>query len=95
MRVKAAYCTFDSHFIIQYSTLCRVNIGVKCSQAGIVRDRSGVLENTVPFGIRKVQTGIFGRMERALCFPKSRINENGGKFSAPSNVSRAFVNAFF
>ena len=24
------------------------------------------------------QTGNFGRMERALCFPKSRINEKGG-----------------
>ena len=35
------------------SAFCRVNIGGKCSQAGIERDRSGLVENTVPFGIRK------------------------------------------
>ena len=47
------------------------NLGGKCAQAEIERDRSGLVENTVPFGIRKIsaiQTGIFCRMERVRYF---------------------------
>ena len=32
---------------------CQVILGGKCAQAGIERDRSGLVENTVPFDIRK------------------------------------------
>ena len=41
---------------------------VKCAQVGMERDRSGVVENTVPFTYEnsESQTGIFGRIERAL-----------------------------
>ena len=38
-------------------------MGGKCSQTEIAGDRSGVPENTDPFGMRKFrQTEIFGRM---------------------------------
>ena len=47
------------------SAFCRV----KCAQAGMERDRSGEVENTVPscqhMKISGSQTGVFGRMERA------------------------------
>ena len=58
------------------------HVRLKCAQAGMERDRSGVVENTVPFDISEIsesQTGIFGRMERTqgllvvYCLP---ISEN-------------------
>ena len=35
------------------SAFCRAISGGKCAQAGIERDRSGLVENSVPFDIRK------------------------------------------
>ena len=35
------------------SAYCRVILGGKCAQAGIERDRYGLVENTVPFDIGK------------------------------------------
>lgn len=48
------------------STFCLVNLGGKCAQAGMKRDLSGLVENTVSFNIQEYRKfRIFGRMERA------------------------------
>ena len=56
------------------SAFCRVNIGGKCSQAGIERDQSGPWAWYRPGGkyrsirhrkVSVIQTGFFGRLERA------------------------------
>ena len=55
------------------SAFCRVGLGRKCTQAGTEQDRSGLVEITVPFDMRKfseIQTGIFGRMGRTYCLMK-------------------------
>ena len=56
---------------------CRVNLGGKCAQAGMGRDRSGLVENTVPFGIRKFRKFkpeflICSNGTRPLCHPQAQ-----------------------
>ena len=57
MRVKRFYMNdlryFKQPLHHDPSAFCRVILGGKCAQAGIERDQSGLVENTVPSDIRK------------------------------------------
>ena len=53
-------------------SICQVILGGKCAQAGINRDRSGLVENTVPFDIRKFRKfkpGILVEQNAPYMFP--------------------------
>ena len=51
MKQLTTHKTATSH---DPSAFCRVFLGGKRAQAGIERDRSGLVENTVPFDISEI-----------------------------------------